>query len=567
MRYVRRSARQIQPLFATAGACLALGCLSAGDPPEGQHLLPDRTPAAVFFTASEADGVASNLLVAGPVRQAGPQSVPEVDLYRLAYGAEEVTPNNLNNLAPTVPNVVIGADGDPATYIPHTDSQGRLLFVQSVDGAPDFETQVARFNLATGQEEVLGPPAADSPGYLLSHSRSRVFVDSTLFDLDHATDLSPLTDAQPVFIGDDLYYGTVGSSDEIAVSSRVMRDRPGSTPEVILSVVGTLKFAAVDSDVAPELLLSWEGPSGDSPFTLLDTESLVSTSLPSEAGQTQFVSASSDGHVLMFQGSDSNREPRLLLFDWTTGNRAWLDKSSLGQAIGDFGQWRPGHDEWWTLLSTGGYPTGFAIWNEIGLRSSRSTSDLPVAVTHEPDGGNTMFTRDGRYWFSADYRLAASAVVFTVFVVSADDPTRPRVVLSPEGSVPCALWETSDGLLLAGSSAFDVNRQDIYLVDPDAGTSHVIATGGRVVALGRTRALALLNWQLSTSTGDLTLVDLATGTKTVLAQDVYNVAVDPGISADVSPDADLLAPGTIVAFLSRNRLASPYDGLWVTHLP
>jgi hypothetical protein len=53
----------------------------------------------------------------------------------------------------------------------------------------------------------------------------------------------------------------------------------------------------------------------------------------------------------------------------------------------------------------------------------------------------------------------------------------------------------------------------------------------------------------------------------VLAEDVYAVAVDRGRSATVPPGKDVLLPGTRVAFLSRNRLESRDDGLWVAELP
>jgi hypothetical protein len=43
--------------------------------------------------------------------------------------------------------------------------------------------------------------------------------------------------------------------------------------------------------------------------------------------------------------------------------------------------------------------------------------------------------------------------------------------------------------------------------------------------------------------------------------------LDPGRFANASPDADRLASGTRVAYLVRDRLESPYDGLWVASLP
>jgi hypothetical protein len=177
-----------------------------------------------------------------------------------------------------------------------------------------------------------------------------------------------------------------------------------------------------------------------------------------------------------------------------------------------------------------------------------------------------MFTRDGSHWFSAETRMIGNFVEGALFVGDAEDPGAPPLQLNPWGESLSALWETRDGRLLVGASPLlDPSRQDLYLVDPVTGGSRPIAGGGHLVALGQSRVLALLNWQLSSSTGDLTLVDLDTGTRTLLAEGVYGVALDPG--TDPLADADPLAPGTPIAFLVRNRLASPHDGLWVAQLP
>src|SRR5512140_881649 len=53
--------------LATASACL-LGCLPAGNPPVGQHVLADRTLTDVHLSPSEVPGVPSYLLVTGPLR-------------------------------------------------------------------------------------------------------------------------------------------------------------------------------------------------------------------------------------------------------------------------------------------------------------------------------------------------------------------------------------------------------------------------------------------------------------------------------------------------------------------
>jgi hypothetical protein len=139
--------------------------------------------------------------------------------------------------------------------------------------------------------------------------------------------------------------------------------------------------------------------------------------------------------------------------------------------------------------------------------------------------------------------------------------------LNPTGTEAYRYAQLDDGRLLVEAWSSDYRRDDIYLVDADAGTTRAIASAGQLVAVGQTRALALLNWQLSRSSGDLTLIDYASGAHTLLAQDVYAVDVDRGKSAAVPPGTDALAPATRVAFLSRNRLESRDDGLWVAELP
>ena len=227
-------------------------------------------------------------------------------------------------------------------------------------------------------------------------------------------------------------------------------------------------------------------------------------------------------------------------------------------------EWRPRHHELWLGLSW----KGFAVWEPAADPLRGDVNLTPIQLTFASDGRNSMFTHDGKHWLSAKNPMVGNLVEPTMYVGSADDITRPLLQLHPQAQEFESLWETSDGRLLVGSSSFrDRDRQDVYLVDPDTGSSRGIASGGHLVALGHTRALALLNWQTSSSTGDLTLIDLETGAKTQVAQDVYNVAVDPELSADGPWDADRLAPGTAIAFLTRNRLASPYDGLWVARLP
>jgi hypothetical protein len=86
-----------------------------------------------------------------------------------------------------------------------------------------------------------------------------------------------------------------------------------------------------------------------------------------------------------------------------------------------------------------------------------------------------------------------------------------------------------------------------------------VASAGSVTAVGAGRALAVLRFVERAGTGDLNLLDLATGAHTLLGENVSFTALDPV--------GDPLAPGALVAFVVRNRLASPYDGIWLAVLP
>ena len=167
--------------------------------------------------------------------------------------------------------------------------------------------------------------------------------------------------------------------------------------------------------------------------------------------------------------------------------------------------------------------------------------------------GQPIFTPDGQFrlvveGFQSDRQ--------PVDLQSADDATAPFFRLNQPGTGIGSIWPLADGRLLVEDWITDVFRDDVYVVDPAARTSRALATSGHVVATGRDRVLFLSHWVAAGGSGDLTTVDLATGAATLLAENVSSVAVD----ASADPN-DALAPGTRVAYLVHNRIASPYDGL------
>jgi hypothetical protein len=574
----------LRVLSAVVG-CVFLGCLPAGTPPAGQHVIADRTLTGVYLSPSEQDGVPSYLLVTGPQRAFPSGSILATsdpfasdgaalsDLYAVPYVGISGAANGLAGWQPMVDDFLVDyralAGGTIAT-----DSLGHLAVLYYSPGTDS--PMIGRVDPVTLFGIALGPTNELPNGQLfaLSPGRTRLFLGypaaGRLCDLASCQTFEIASDrtfALPssnsfAFVGEDFYYVDQPSGSGGVFGGDLKRIKPQGQPEDLLSFTGTVSFQPILGDRTPQLLLFLATDSGDAPFELFDTDTLKISSLPPGKGQAQFVSASSDGHWLAFLSTVAVPDPaapadhRLFLYDWTTGGYASVDSARVGQTIGTYLEWRPGSAELW--FST--LPGGFGIWRpDAGLTVGQATLN-PYA--RAPDGKSSVFTRDGRHWFSA-----GPGTTPTIFVGSSDNPTAPVQALNPHGTVTTSHWETDDGRLLVGAWTLDGNRKDMYVVDADAGTSRAVASTGHLIALGHTRALALLNWEISRATGDLTLVDLASGAHTLLAENVYDVAVDRGTSANVPPGTDVLAPGTRVAFLTNNRLASPWDGLWVASLP
>ena len=566
-----------------ASACALAACLPAGNPPAGRHLVHDRTLSGVFLSPSEQDGVPSYLLATGPVRNLGlpaPLAGESVtDVYGFADASPVVFSEGLGGSAPLIENVDL-ATTDPTSYTFATDSLGRLLyqsFNPATQPASVSSFGLSRFDvgLGTGQYLSFANPATafyvnpdrrvGARPFLLSSGRTQVFAgDSGYGELTGLASQQFLFQADdPAFIGEDFYCSGIVAYDpnNPAPGSNIIRIQAGADPEILLSSTGQLGLDPIVGDFTPQLVLALSTDQGSAPFGLLDTQTLVVASFPAEKGQAQFVSASSDGHFLLFRttltSSDPTQPPdyRFFAYDWTAETFATLDSYAIGKTLSGWYEWRPGtHELWVTTL-----PGGFAVWNpERGV----TMFSAPLWRINDSVRGSSSFTPDGRHWFSTGTGVRPS-----LYVGSADDPGAPLLPLNPSGTEVRDFWQLPDGRLLVEAWASNYQRNDIYLVDGDAGTVRAIATAGHLVAIGQTRALALLDWQVSRSSGELTLVDYASGAHTVLAQDVYAVDVDRGTSAAVPAGTDVLAPGTRVAFLSRNRLESRDDGLWVAELP
>jgi hypothetical protein len=565
-------------IVAAVAGCLLVGCLPVGDPPAGHQVFVDRTLTGVFLSPSETDNTPSHLFATGPLRNP-PSSYPLsfqpmlADLYTFPDPNPAASAGGLATMQPVLENDYIPS-ANPVDYVSATDILGRLLVVEFNPITPQMSGfQVWRFDPVSGSRAFLANAnVVNGESFLLSPGRTRGYVyqngSATEFELDDQRSFASINGA--AFIGEDFYYlvyqyedATSSTSYARFAGTNIYRIRPSAQPELLLASAGEMTFEVISGDRVPQLLLSLNTDGGLSPFALLDTETLVTTSLPRERGQASFVSTSSDGHWLAFSTTIPSADPEqpqnygLFLYDWTAREYATLDAAHLGLSLPAAMEWRPGRAELWIYA----FSNNLAVWRpDASLK--KGIQATPTLYARAPDGNRSIFTRDGRHWFSTDGNDRP-----TISVGSADNPTGPRWPLNPLGTVTTSHWETDDGRVLFGAWTIDENRKDYYLVDADAGTSYAVASAGHLIALGHTRALALLNWEVSRAIGDLTLIDLASNEKTLLAEDVYAVDVDRGKSADVPPGTDVLAPGTRVAYLMRNRLASPWDGLWVASLP
>jgi hypothetical protein len=220
-------------------------------------------------------------------------------------------------------------------------------------------------------------------------------------------------------------------------------------------------------------------------------------------------------------------------------------------------EWRPRHDaELWIGSALVDDRT---TWIKQPGAAATSISDLPLSLTEatNPSVPSGFFTPDGAYWFSQE-SMSIDAVP-DIQVGSADDPTGPTFHLVSANQTLPVYWQLADGRILMPTYKSAPARSDIYAFDPATGGARLLGEAGRVTAVGQTRVLATLH--VVDNPGDLVAVDLASGPSTVLAPEF-------AVSAFVEPQgADLVAPGTHVAYQFQARFPSPYDGIWVATVP
>lgn len=555
----------IRALVLTVGVASGLGCLPAGEAPKGRQLIADRAVSGAFFSPSGLDPARSHLLVGGPARTSsviefsgGWYTTMLSDLYLVDVSDAAASPIRLDQRVPAVRNLN-GAAIDMLFGDLPRDSRGRLLLhtldVEASSGQPVIA--VDRFDPdAHVTDRLVAYDAGTGSGtvsFSVGHTRALLYdppSGSLLVELDGQQVIDSLT---ATFVGEDVYYVVGGRAKPLSTPgpSKLVRIPPGGASESLLESEGYISMEVIQSDEGNLLILRTQSGTSSPLAYLLDPATLALAPLPFDITSLSFDSLSPDGRWLLFS---AYLDGKWLLYDRSTGQTR-----SLPGALPDAGPttaaWRPGTDQLW--LGANG---GLTLWSpdaSVTLQGTPTTSCLGDFRYR-----SSIFNRDGSLWFSAEWSGGGSRMA----VGLSDAPETPARPIHPDGTWVNRCWELDGHRLLVEARVGDSQDTDLYLFDPASGEIRALAGSSQVVQAGRERMLGFLQWEGWRSAGELALVDYATGARTHLADDVIQAVVD-GPGGDLLSGADPLAPGRHVAFISRNRMDSPYDGLWLTELP
>src|SRR3569623_540438 len=560
-------------LALLAAAVSTTGCLPRGPAPACRRLLDDGTAYSVRFVAGPTGSPArlgtTKLTNAGP----GPFSV---------YAFHEPsTGEDLGRETFLIDRVDDLATDDRCRYdcSPSTDGQGRFFvdrdqFVTSSDGVATNDSSVARLDPVTDVAEDLGAES-NLLGTFAQGAAFAYTVSTTLYvrDLEQRETRFQRLQGPPAILNDGLYFA---ARDESSSTIQSTRDRltapPFDVPEALAS--GISAFTTFQADVPlPVLCRTMPGDTGCA-WSVLDPDTREEQSLPAATGSVRSISPSGR-FLFMVRVPDLSSGPpapptnidapsaetpgdqiAISLFDRALGTSQSATLAELSASY-----WRPGHDALRCVATAPGEPrSSLWRWVPAGDPAAVLPGQYPV-IPITSDAGQWPFTRDGQFLLTFDGTSQTDKP--TIVLRDAGAPTTALMVLNPTGTGVHDVRQLPDGRLIVSDWITDANQADIYLVDGAAGTMSPLAHGGNVVAAGATRVEAPLDWVVAGGAGSLSLIDLATGASTLLAENVHAVDVEaPG-----GPGVYRLAPGTRVAYISRNRVASPYDGLWLVSLP
>jgi hypothetical protein len=538
---------------------LAAGCLPRGPAPMGQHLLTTR------------DEAAAELL---PTRPGQPRRVAVWQEGADGYGDDlyvaELSPTGVGPLRLLADKVDLLASSrvcDPQGYDCQlsVDQRGRILLRA---GTPQREesgalppTALYRVDLATGSREDLGVVSNFEP----SPGGARLLIPTDQGGTYRVIDADGQeTVVQHAFdhhlIGDSLFYladgdtppARDGSEPPPGVLKVLLPDR---TATRLAEPVSHFELHLTSNGPVVILIRPIPGSQDSSSYVLLDPITFQETPLDSLPPRRTDLDLSPDGlRVVLATRPEDAPLKRFHFIDRQTGasDSFGLDAASSYKAIPVY--WRPGRAGAWIVSQGHAW-----AWRAGGALSK--IDSIPAFFPMSRPDLASPFTDDGAHCLL--YGPAGADLgneYIPIFLADADAPDGPRLRLNPPGTGLKDVAVLDEDHLLVSTFTTFTERRDLQVFDTRTGVMRPVASGGVALATDSQRALAMLRVVERPWSGDLTLIDIASGAHTVLGENVTWSLLEGERAAP-------LGSGARVIFVVRGALASPYDGVWMATLP
>jgi hypothetical protein len=448
------------------------------------------------------------------------------------------------------------------------DGRGRLVLRYEAQVVDNLATaQVALFDPASGELERLGrartTQLSGDGQWLLRQLGDGTVIARTLDGRERMLGL--IKDAS--FAGADLLYRVeknllrYGRDDDsprqIESDVERWRVRPGVAPGVFVhrsvggmnETVNEWSLIDLDGVAPPRVLATDRGP----------------TNLQSSADGTQ---------VAVLTGGPARGIVRMHVIPLAGGEERTvdltvpppIDSAGREQSIDVFSvSFRPGTSEVWCFVEARLYvlagdgsltfvDRAVEVSSGVGpaRRGDAGLFELPVQT-------ESLFTADGKRWI---FRSGNK-----VLLGDADHPSSEEGMLVSMDVFAAEITELPGGMLVFEDRPSGGGRRDLYVAEPPYEGRRLLVRDVAETIFGHGRVLALSHKiggdnASSSGTGDMSIVDLASGGETILARNVTDVAV-PRVCADCDP----IAPGTPLLYGVQARVPFKYDGLWLGTVP
>jgi hypothetical protein len=542
-------------LCALLAAGFVSACLPEGEPGIGERWIETR---GITILAVPSGDAGSPFVVFGRRAQANTEYFKPNDIFSLAGAG--APPRLLAS------NSLVFEGG--LTW----DARDRLWLMKFATGMPDFTgAQGLRIDIATGDATPLGQVqqiqvAPDGKTILLGRSTAGAEVR----DLDdHAQPLGSGVGVS-AFVGSTLFFTTPEGLHQIALP-------PFGPPRLLVPKVR--RFWRLPGQPVLLLDIALKDDPGDRyperQISLLRTDDMPAAPQPIPLARGHFSAdpvASDDGdRIALLDRTEAPDQARVRIVDLATGVEEAaiftgrpqpIDPRSPslppGAPIGYVTHvvFRPHTSELW-IFQSGNLAGIFADGVLRPIAETEQQADDSGFFASPLDPGRETFTSDGRHWM---FRGGDGKVRMG----DANAPESPDglVVADPGNSRVISYQEVDEGRRLLVFSDQGEDR-DLDLADLEEG--RIVHLGSHVgdARIGSARVIAIVD-KLSDgeAPGRLVLIDLRTGARTRLGDNVVAFRLDP-----VCATCDRTAPGVGLQYVVQARLPYRHDGLWKATLP